>query len=146
MERLFVDQRKPDELISISALKAEYGNLVASGDLDPLETTFSMHLTNCLEPHGGTLKEVFLDTAEHTVEFLYKNGKHRPCRVTIYYPKFPAYTSDFMYSVILNALERHPYDSYDVFHDYEVDVMEDICNQVHGKWEYDIADTTINVE
>ena len=63
MERFFVDQRNPDELIFISTLKAEYGNLVASGDLDPLETTFAMHLTNCLEPHGGTLKEVFLDTA-----------------------------------------------------------------------------------
>ncbi len=55
--RLFRDQRNPDKLISIETLIREYGELVTSGSIDPLEITFQQHLQNCMESVGGTLSE-----------------------------------------------------------------------------------------
>lgn len=146
MERFFVDQRNPDTLISISTLKSEYGSLVTSGDLDPMETTFAMHLNNCMETDGGTLKEVFPDQANHTLDICYEDGCHRPCRICIYYPKFSIYKKDFILCVIDKAMERHRVESYEDVYDYEAVLLEDICKQIHGQWEYDVADITVTVK
>ena len=62
--RVFRDQRDPDKLISEEDLKREYGQLIAGGNIDPAEQSFSQYLFNCMEVNGGTLAEVLPDKEE----------------------------------------------------------------------------------
>ena len=62
--RVFRDQRDPDKLISEEDLKREYGQLIAGGNIDPAEQSFSQYLFNCMEVNGGTLAEVVPEKKE----------------------------------------------------------------------------------
>ena len=53
-----INQRYPDQLISLEQLKKEYGEQIADGSIDPDELSFTQHLFNCMESQGGTLSEV----------------------------------------------------------------------------------------
>lgn len=54
-ERKFVDQRYPTVVVTEAYLKTQYGELIASGNIDPAEQTFEQYLRSCMESEGGTL-------------------------------------------------------------------------------------------
>lgn len=62
--RIFCDQRYPDQTVTEEQLKREYGQHVASGDIDPEEHSFSQYLFNCMQINGGTLAEVIPEKDE----------------------------------------------------------------------------------
>ena len=54
----FVDQRRPDEPISLNQLRDEYWEQIDRGEIDPAEITFPQYIYNCMESKGGTLRFV----------------------------------------------------------------------------------------
>lgn len=55
--RWFIDQRYPEQLISETQLKREYGEHIVDGSIDPEEQTFKDYIHNCMEHQGGTLSK-----------------------------------------------------------------------------------------